>query len=67
MANGPKTKHQGTKAFKAELKIKPLPAGVEEYAKQYFINLILTGHLIIAPDGAIMNKDNIKQAMEAWG
>jgi hypothetical protein len=53
--------------FKHELKVKPLPAGAEEYARQYFINLMLTGHIIVAPDGAIMSRDNLKKAMETWG
>lgn len=58
---------KGQFIFKAELRIKPLPAGAEQYARQYFINLMLTGYIIVSPDGAIMSKDNIKQAMETWG
>jgi hypothetical protein len=52
--------------FKHELKIKPLPAAAEEYAKQYLINLLLQGYTVIGPGGATMNKYNIKEAMEAW-
>ena len=69
MASGRKTRqgnpHPG--GFKAELRVKPLPAGAEQYARQYFINLMLTGHLIVSPDGAIMSKDNLEKAMETWG
>lgn len=56
----------GTQGFKAELKIKPLPAHAQEFAKQYFINLMLSGYIIVSSDGAIMSKENIEKAMETW-
>lgn len=52
--------------FKAELKIKPLPVQAEEYAMQYFINLVLQGFIFISPNGYCISKDNIKEAMETW-
>lgn len=52
--------------FKAELKIKPLPAAAEEYAKQYFINLVLQGFTIVGPGGASVSKGNIEEIMRAW-
>ena len=52
--------------FQAELKIKPLPAAAEEYAKQYLINLLLQGYQIVGPTGGIMNRNNVREALEAW-
>lgn len=52
--------------FKSELTIKPLPTSAEEYAKQYFINLVLQGFTIISPTGYSIDKRNIEQALETW-
>jgi hypothetical protein len=52
--------------FKAELKIKPLPASSEEAAKQYLINLVLSGYILVSEEGAIISKKNIREALETW-
>lgn len=57
---------KGRAIFQSELKVKPLPAIAEQYAKQYFINLLLQGYTIIGPNGEVMNKYNVKEAVEAW-
>ena len=62
------TKKTGN-GFKAELKVKALPAAAEEYAKQYFINLMLQGYTLLAPaseGGKVMNAENVEAALEAW-
>lgn len=55
--------------FKAQRDIRPIPSEGQEYCRQYFINLMLTGYTLVAPPelgGGVMTAFNIDKALEAW-